>query len=283
MHTIRADHGVRAHASAVGKDERDPVRIPVQVHQSHAEVDDLRRRRGFDGGVKLGAVEAQKGRAEFFFHLLAQLELAGDFSAVPLAAQPQLRTVRDPLQPLLDPEAAQDFHGVGSHLNARPDAPEAAGLLVHLHVGTGAVQQGRDRQAADAGADDRDGERLAHSGWIFAAPKTLRHLGISRRMKAANSSGVLGVTSTVLKRSRISGPPSTLLMSSESRCTMAAGVWAGARMPNHIVDSYPGSPASCTVGSSGAAALRRALVTASTRTLPARASLSPPDPKTMSM
>src|SRR5262249_29212099 len=152
-------------------------------------------------------------------------------------AQPHLRAESDPPQALLDSEMAQDFRGVGRHLYARPDALEPPRLLVDLHFVSGALQQRRGGQAADPGADDRDGRSLSHSGPILAARKTVRHLGISLWMKAANSSGVLGVTSTVLKRSLNSGRLSTFLISSESRCTMGAGVAAGATMPNQSVAS----------------------------------------------
>src|SRR5437870_12659916 len=81
-------------------------------------------------------------------------------------------------------------------------------------------------------------------------------------MRSANSSGVLGVMSPELNRGRIAGWPSTLLMSRDSRLTIATGVLAGARIPNQSVASYPGRPASCTVGNWGAAAVRRAPVTA---------------------
>src|SRR4029079_7266367 len=50
---------------------------------------------------------------------------------------------------------------------------------------------------------------------------------------------------------------------------MGLGVPAGARTPNHDDASNPGSPDSASVGTSGSAAERSALVTASARNLPA--------------
>ena len=48
-----------------------------------------------------------------------------------------------------------------------------------------------------------------------------------------------------------------------SRLTISRGVPVGAKKPNQVPDSYPGTPDSATVGSRGAAALRLALLVAS--------------------
>ena len=50
---------------------------------------------------------------------------------------------------------------------------------------------------------------------------------------------------------------------------MFDGVPAGATRPHHEPTSYPGSPASATVGTSGKMRDRRALATASARNAPA--------------
>src|SRR3954470_19753890 len=51
--------------------------------------------------------------------------------------------------------------------------------------------------------------------------------------------------------------------------TIARGVPLGAATTNQVSNSYPGTPASATVGSSGMAALRFMLVTANARIRPA--------------
>jgi hypothetical protein len=66
-----------------------------------------------------------------------------------------------------------------------------------------------------------------------------------------------------------SGVASHFAISALSFATMAAGVPAGARTPNHDYASYPGSPASAIVGTSGSAGARARDVTASARSLPA--------------
>ncbi len=52
------------------------------------------------------------------------------------------------------------------------------------------------------------------------------------------------------------------------RETIACGVFAGTTKPYHACDSYPGTPASATVGSCGRSFERRGVVTASARSLP---------------
>lgn len=46
------------------------------------------------------------------------------------------------------------------------------------------------------------------------------------------------------------------LISPLSFVTIGAGVPAGARIPHQLIDSYPGTPASAIVGTSGRIALR---------------------------
>ena len=54
------------------------------------------------------------------------------------------------------------------------------------------------------------------------------------------------------------------------RVTTSRGVPAGTEMPNGIVHSVPGRPASPTVGTSGSSDTRSFVATARPRTLPAR-------------
>src|SRR5262245_8858523 len=112
MHAIGTDHGIRARAGAVAKRKRELPRVPVESSELLAEVDDLGRHRGLDGGEKLGAVKIQEGCPEFRYRFLAQLELARDLAGIPFPAQPHLGSVCDLLQVLLDTQAAQDLDGV---------------------------------------------------------------------------------------------------------------------------------------------------------------------------
>ena len=53
-----------------------------------------------------------------------------------------------------------------------------------------------------------------------------------------------------------------------SRVMISVGVPAGAEIPNHAISSYPGRPASDTVGISGSTDERLGLVTARAFTFP---------------
>ena len=79
-----------------------------------------------------------------------------------------------------------------------------------------------------------------------------------------------GTAPRLVKRSITSFCASIWLTSVLIFLTVAAGVPAGARMPNHGFTSKPEKPDSATVGTSFNASERLALVTAIARTEPAR-------------
>ena len=75
-------------------------------------------------------------------------------------------------------------------------------------------------------------------------------------------------SSVIFWRTALSAKAS--LKAAFNRATISAGVPAGTEMPNGMVHSVPGSPASPTVGTSGSSSTRSLVATASPRTLPAR-------------
>jgi hypothetical protein len=83
-------------------------------------------------------------------------------------------------------------------LYAGPDACEVGRLLEDLDVVAGSRQERCNGEPTDPGADNRDVEVRFHSIVILALSITCRHFGISRLMRAANASGVLGVMSSVV-------------------------------------------------------------------------------------
>ena len=95
------------------------------------------------------------------------------------------------------------------------------------------------------------------------------HRPISLLMNARNCSGVVGAGSAPCPdmRSRVSGASSARTSVRLSVVTIGAGVPAGARTPYQSVSSYPGTPASAMVGSSGNTGARVALVTPKARSL----------------
>jgi hypothetical protein len=100
---------------------------------------------------------------------------------------------------------------------------------------------------------------------------TLRHFSFSVRMSAVNCSGVEGDGSAQIAAnlSRSVADASALLISALSRATTVFGTPAGATMPFQVLASYPGTPASAIVGTSGRASERFVLLTPSARTRPA--------------
>jgi hypothetical protein len=94
---------------------------------------------------------------------------------------------------------------------------------------------------------------------------------VSVRMKAANCSGVLptGSRACAAKYSRAAFVCRIAPTSRRSRSMMGCGVPAGAAMPSQPIYSKSGRPDSATVGTSGSAASRVGLVTASARIFPA--------------
>jgi hypothetical protein len=99
----------------------------------------------------------------------------------------------------------------------------------------------------------------------------LTHTARSSRIQAASSSLLLGCTSapSAENRSLTAGWASTCPSAALSFSTMSRGVFAGARMPVTVLASKPGTPDSASVGTSGSAAARFAVVTAIARMRPA--------------
>src|SRR5215211_9197297 len=112
----------------------------------------------------------------------------------------------------------------------------------------------------------RQFERIRSSHWPLTpdSATTFAHLLISLRMKSENCAGVIGIGSAPILRicSCTSGLCKAVTIASLSRAMASPGVPAGATNPNQPIDSYPGSPASANVGTSGKVVTRVALDTA---------------------
>src|SRR5207244_11711175 len=100
----------------------------------------------------------------------------------------------------------------------------------------------------------------------------LANFALSARKNLASSSGEVptGSAPTVASFSLTSGSLSERLISALSLAITSVGVPAGAKKANQLLMSNPGTPASSIVGTSGVAAERRVVVTASARSLPER-------------
>src|SRR4051812_10293413 len=98
---------------------------------------------------------------------------------------------------------------------------------------------------------------------IFASLMTRDHFAISARTNGPNCAGPwpIGVTPNSARRALICGDWIVLINAVLSTATTVSGVRAGASTPYQVPVSTPGSPDSASVGTSGSAGERRALVT----------------------
>src|SRR6516165_1377429 len=133
-----------------------------------------------------------------------------------------------------------------------------------------------------AGKDDAAQQRIGHELWNIpplcrhhtglmpANLITLPHFSVSFPMNLPKSAGELANTVYPMSASRlfILGSVRPSLISLLSLSTISTGVSLGAPTPFHVVASYP-STKSPTVGTSGSASERIAVVTANARSLPA--------------
>ncbi len=162
MHPVGADDGIGGLARSVGEAEQDGIPAPVDADQPLFEGDQLRRHGGEQRRVQIAAVHQQIGRAVSCLGVLPESQLEKILAAVPDAIGPRRRLEGEPAQQGLQSERAQDVHGVGAHLDAGAEALELLRLLVELHLGTLARQERRQRQSADAGADDGKARPVIH-------------------------------------------------------------------------------------------------------------------------
>src|SRR5262249_17557230 len=111
--------------------------------------------------------------------------------------------------------------------------------------------------------------RRRYSGLICAARITLAHFSVSSARSLPNSAGVSasGVPPRSAKRASILGSARAAAISLLSLSTIAGGVFLGAPTPSQSPASKPGTN-SLTVGTSGSAGERAAVVTASARSFP---------------
>src|SRR5450759_911123 len=111
---------------------------------------------------------------------------------------------------------------------------------------------------------------INQSAWIPDVLITLAHLSISSLRNLPNCSGPAGSTTAPRFESFSFTPSSSSAVSTSllNLATMSFGVLTGATSPHHTEASYPGTPASVKVGTSGNMAMRLGFATASARKRP---------------
>src|SRR5260370_8473 len=117
--------------------------------------------------------------------------------------------------------------------------------LEHARRDAGVVEAERQRQAADAGADNQD-VGVAHSGWIPRLATTSAQRARSRATISPSAAGVevAGLRPCASNTVLASGEPRIAAISRFSLSTSSAGVPLGAKKPYHISTSTPLSPIS---------------------------------------
>src|SRR5580704_970391 len=116
-------------------------------------------------------------------------------------------------------------------------------------------------------ADDPDQSALMLASWT-----TLAHFAISVLMRSPKCAAVsaTGSKPRSCRRCFISGVATMRTISPFQRSMISCGVPIGTTTPVSVSDSWSGTPASAMVGTSGSAADRLTLSTASPRNLPSR-------------
>src|SRR5262249_32801407 len=130
-------------------------------------------------------------------------------------------------------------------------------------LGVGRIQRPAIRKTGDM-------EYRHHWSLILASWITLAHLSVSAAMSFSKSLGDIGI-GTLPRSARcplILRSARAAFISLLSLSTISPDVFLGAPMPCQVLASKPGTD-SATVGTSGSARERVAVVTASARTLPA--------------
>src|SRR5207249_3240525 len=164
----------------------------------------------------------------------------------------------------------EDVAGVDPHLaderSGRLELGEGRDFPCGGPLSRSRRERAGDHRAAAAEQTGEDGRPDArYSGLIPASLTTFAHLTVSEAMKRPNSSGLICAASppSVSKRFFVSAEARITESSRCSRSMTGRGVPAGATMPHQLVASYPGTPASEIVGTSGRAGTRAALPTPS--------------------
>src|SRR4051812_47666482 len=193
---------------------------------------------GRDGRLLLGAAELRS-------RVLAQLD------AVELRQEVQV------------PPLAAEF--------AVADALQADGLLPRYHLADGALALGAPVRWTQQAADVVGTKGRRQSALAPDSRTALDHLVTSVRRKAANSPAVFAFHSrpSCASFSCTSAAESARLISELSRFTSSEDMPAGAKNAVQVRSSKPEKPCSFTLGTSGSAGERCALVTAMARTRPA--------------
>src|ERR1700741_5386292 len=105
-------------------------------------------------------MQGEERRAVARLDLPAERMVVGHLAGIGVAVERACGRMANLPQPVLDAEPAMHLHRIRALLDAGADAGERLGLLVDDRLDEEFAQRGRNREPADAGADDRDFELL---------------------------------------------------------------------------------------------------------------------------
>jgi hypothetical protein len=157
MHPVGADDGIGLDLRAVGEGHLDARPSRVDAGEPLAQMHAVRWHDRGERLVQVAAVEREIGRAVARLDRASERMIVGDLAGRAVAVQRRGRAEGHLPQPILDTQTAMHPHCVRALLDAGAHARELFGLLVDLDRDAAPAQCRRDRQAADAGADNHDG------------------------------------------------------------------------------------------------------------------------------
>ena len=158
MDPVGADQHVGGHRVGALEPRLDPVAVVGQADEPVPDMHALRRKRPQKRREQVGAVHLVLREAERLDDRVAERRADERPAVLPAALVPGERPDAHRGQVVREAQAVEDARRVRADLDPGADLADRARLLVHLHVEAGAVERQRGRQAADPGADDRDGD-----------------------------------------------------------------------------------------------------------------------------
>ncbi len=157
-HPVRGEHPVGLDGSSVRETHRHPVAAILEIDEAAPEVEAPLLDRSAQDVLKLGAMNAAIGRAEPASVGVAE---ANGMRRYPFTGPPvpvyelgRLRRYSD--QRFQEPEALEFAGPVRRQRHRGADLGELVSLLVDIRSNATLAERDRQRESADASADDRD-------------------------------------------------------------------------------------------------------------------------------
>jgi hypothetical protein len=189
-----AAHGHR-HVGALAAHEGggDAVRVLGEVDEAmigpHGVVAQARPRRGVEHALEHAAMDRE---LRIRVPRVETAGLAPDRLAEPVGVDQLRGADADLVEGFQQAQRRQLLDGMGQHVEADAELPDAARLLEHLALDPDGVQAQRRRQPADPGPDDEclHARRPTHGpcrGWRAGSSRGWRDVGVRRDARAVGA------------------------------------------------------------------------------------------------